>query len=137
MLIRMNNTSIQVAVGTKWTDAKGRTWEVIEDLHFGRFRVRTTDFSRLGEMQGASIRKNVADSKKRDLAYGAFKTIEEYREWRKGWEGAYAALMAAAPDLLALALAIVEWHADVNGSGERLDEFDDMAKAAIRKVEGR
>ena len=45
----------KIHVGTTWRDAKGRTWEVVERLPFGKFRVRTTDRTRVGEMRGRDI----------------------------------------------------------------------------------
>jgi hypothetical protein len=47
---------VAITIGHNWKDAKGRTWEVIERLPFGMFRVRTTDLSRTGEMSGKAIR---------------------------------------------------------------------------------
>ena len=46
----------ELNVGYTWTDAKGRTWEIIERLPFGMFRVRTTNMSRVGELSGREIR---------------------------------------------------------------------------------
>ena len=45
----------KVHVGMTWTDTKGRAWEVVERLPFGKFRVRTTDRTRVGEMRGSDI----------------------------------------------------------------------------------
>lgn len=57
-----------IAVGTSWQDASGRTWEVVERLPFGMFRVRTSDMSRIGEMSGRAILahlENAAPSKRK------------------------------------------------------------------------
>lgn len=45
----------KLKVGYTWKDKKGRTWEIIERLPFGMFRVRTTDKSRVGELSGKDI----------------------------------------------------------------------------------
>jgi hypothetical protein len=46
-----------IKVGSTWKDAKGRTWEIIEKMPFGRCRVRTTDRTRVGEMKLADAQR--------------------------------------------------------------------------------
>jgi len=45
-----------IQIGLTFVDGKGRTWEVIEQLPFGYFRVRTIDLSRVRELRGKKIR---------------------------------------------------------------------------------
>ena len=47
--------AVVIRPGFEWTDQKGRVWEVVEDLSFGRVRVRTKDRSRVGEMRKSEI----------------------------------------------------------------------------------
>jgi hypothetical protein len=49
------SSTSELKVGYTWKDAKGRTWEIIERLPFGMFRVRTADGSRVGELSGRAI----------------------------------------------------------------------------------
>jgi hypothetical protein len=51
---------MKILIGFKWIDAKRRTWEVYKRMPFGRFMVRTTDLSRVGEMRGIDIKAEVA-----------------------------------------------------------------------------
>ena len=53
---------MKIAVGIKWIDAKGRTWEVCDRLPFGRFRVRTSVMSRVGEMRGTDIEAEIVSN---------------------------------------------------------------------------
>lgn len=52
---QLPSLTVKVGVGTQWTDSKGRRWEVIENLHFGRWAVRTKDRTRVGEMYTRGI----------------------------------------------------------------------------------
>ncbi len=56
----------KIGVGTKWTDSKGREWEVYERLPFGKFKVRTTDKSRLGELKTNDIRAAIEEAVRRE-----------------------------------------------------------------------
>lgn len=46
--------------GTNWIDENKRHWEIWEVLPFGKYRVRTKDFSRCGEMYGRDVRAAIA-----------------------------------------------------------------------------
>jgi hypothetical protein len=48
---------VKISVGTSWKDSKGRTWEVVERLPFGKARIRTTDLRCVGEMYERDIRR--------------------------------------------------------------------------------
>lgn len=50
-------------IGSTWTDSKGRTWEVVEMVRVNLYAVRTTDRTRVGEMNAASIRAAMATPK--------------------------------------------------------------------------
>jgi rhamnose utilization protein RhaD (predicted bifunctional aldolase and dehydrogenase) len=52
------------SVGMKWTDAKGRTWEVMRMLAFGRYEVATADRKNTAEMRGDEIRLAIERQKK-------------------------------------------------------------------------
>lgn len=52
----------QRLIGSTWTDAKGRTWEVVEMVKPGLYRVRTTDLSRVGESYARDIRRRIEEA---------------------------------------------------------------------------
>lgn len=54
---------IQIKVGTSWTVIGGHTWQVIEKLPFGMFRVRRSDKGRIGEMSSKAIMSAIANAK--------------------------------------------------------------------------
>lgn len=56
-----------IKVGMTWEDSKGFKWEVFENLFFGKWRVRRSDGSRVGEMSGKEIRAELEDQWKREL----------------------------------------------------------------------
>lgn len=53
---------MQITKGYTWEDAKGRTWEVMEKLPFGRLRVRTADRSRVGEIREIDLLQELNQS---------------------------------------------------------------------------
>lgn len=47
----------------RWTNASGREWEIFEVLPFGIVRIRTTDHSRVGDVQASMVRKEIYENK--------------------------------------------------------------------------